>query len=338
MQPCAPVPRVESVTIPSFATSAPGNRADRALAALGGWLRHEGYRFTAVTPATHAAVNARPGGGIARTIADVFGWSRPFAPALLPRFAVELLEQGNALEREGWFLKSTVRFSTLGDLPFVHSAFPTVERDAVFFGPDTYRFARFIEKSLGSLHPEAACTLIDVGCGTGAGGIFASTLLPRGSGLFLTDINAKALHYAWVNAKASGTDAVTLLEGDLFQSTPARAALIVANPPYLVDGDARMYRNGGGALGSELSLRIVREGLPVITPGGAIILYTGAPVVAGIDALRAALIREADAAGCVLAYEELDPDVFGEELHRPPYTAVDRIAAVGAVIRKPGPA
>jgi hypothetical protein len=53
-----------------------------------------------------------------------------------------------------------------------------------------------------------------------------------------------------------------------------------------------------------------------------------------MDALREELIREAGAAHCAFSYEELDPDVFGEELHRSPYTGVDRIAAVGAVIRK----
>jgi hypothetical protein len=63
-------------------------------------------------------------------------------------------------------------------------------------------------------------------------------------------------------------------------------------------------------------------------------LYTGAPIVAGVDALHMELIREAGEARCAFSYEELDPDVFGEELHRPPYSGVDRIAAVGAVIRK----
>jgi hypothetical protein len=33
-----------------------------------------------------------------------------------------------------------------------------------------------------------------------------------------------------------------------------------------------------------------------------------------------------------LRYEEIDPDVFGEELEEEPYRNVERIAAVGAVI------
>lgn len=312
-----------------------GNPADLALAAVGGWLREGGYRFTTVTPATHAEVNARAEACIAQSFADIFGWSRPFAHTLLPQSVIELLERGEALSRAGILLKSKVRFSTIGELLFMHSAFPTSESDAVFFGPDTYRFARFIEQALGRLHLDAQPRIIfDMGCGSGAGGLFARTCVPGGGELVLADINARALHCAWVNTRLAGATKVTFRQGDLYRAIAGSADLIVANPPYLVDADARVYRNGGGALGSDLSLRIVREGLLRLRPGGALILYTGAPIVAGVDTLRAELTREAQAAQVTLTYEELDPDVFGEELRRPPYTGVDRIAAVGAVIRE----
>ena len=39
-------------------------------------------------------------------------------------------------------------------------------------------------------------------------------------------------------------------------------------------------------------------------------------------------------AGCSLDYRELDPDVFGEELDRPAYRDVDRIAVVAAIAVK----
>ncbi len=312
-----------------------GNQTDQALLGLGAWLRDIGYRFTAVTPSTHSIVNSRPESRIARALEDIFGWSRPFPRALLPQRALTLLEQGDALSHEGDLLRSKVRFSTLGDLLFMHSAFPTNDGDSVFFGPDTYRFARFIEQALGRLRFAAgATTVFDIGCGTGAGGMFARTRLPGGCKLVLADISCKALRYAWVNARLSRNTTVTFQQSDLYQAIPGTADLIIANPPYLVDTDARVYRHGGGALGSDLSVRIVREGLPKLRPGGALVLYTGAPMVAGVDALQAELTREAGAADCAITYEELDPDVFGEELHRPPYALVDRIAAIGAVIRK----
>ena len=66
------------------------------------------------------------------------------------------------------------------------------------------------------------------------------------------------------------------------------------------------------------------------------LLYTGSPIVDGEDALLTALAEAIDEAGCTLRYEELDPDIFGEELDGKAYAAagVERIAAVGAVIRK----
>ncbi len=68
-----------SETIPATAAD-----ADGALLRLAAAVRATGYRFTTVTPATHARVNARPGNAGARGLEDVFGWSRPFRPEILP--------------------------------------------------------------------------------------------------------------------------------------------------------------------------------------------------------------------------------------------------------------
>ena len=47
-----------------------------------------------------------------------------------------------------------------------------------------------------------------------------------------------------------------------------------------------------------------------------------------------AALRDGLPSGCSLRYDEIDPDIFGEELERPRYAEVERIAAIGAVIRK----
>ena len=112
------------------------------LAALGALLRAEEYRFVAPTPETHRRVLARR--EEARTLRDVFGWSRPFAPGLLPSAFVDLLDRAGALDRHGEIWRSRVRYATMGPLLCAHSAYPTVSADAVFFGPDTYRFASFL--------------------------------------------------------------------------------------------------------------------------------------------------------------------------------------------------
>ena len=48
----------------------------------------------------------------------------------------------------------------------------------------------------------------------------------------------------------------------------------------------------------------------------------------GGDPFRMAVEPMLSRAGLVWSYEELDPDVFGEELERDVYQFVDRIAAV----------
>lgn len=147
---------------------------DTPLVHLGQWLRETGYRFVTVTPATHARVNAWVDARQARSIEDVFGWSRPFRPSLLPAIPLRLLEEAGALERRGELFSSSVRFSTLYDQLYVHSAFPTLAPDAVFFGPDTYRFAALIRNTLAVEPALASGCIVDVGCGAGAGGIVAA--------------------------------------------------------------------------------------------------------------------------------------------------------------------
>jgi hypothetical protein len=111
--------------------------------------------------------------------------------------------------------------------------------------------------------------------------------------------------------------------------------LIVANPPYLIDPPARIYRHGGGALGEALSLRILRDSLPHLAPGGGLLLYTGSAIVGGDDLFGAAAGRVLAGSGLTWRYEELDPDVFGEELAVGAYAAADRIAAVLLTVERP---
>ena len=110
--------------------------------------------------------------------------------------------------------------------------------------------------------------------------------------------------------------------------------MIVANPPYLLDAHERRYRHGGGSLGEGLSIAIAMLAGQRLAPGGTLLLYTGTAIVGGIDQLRAAVAPLLDASGLVWDYQEVDPDVFGEELFEPAYAHADRIAAVVLTARK----
>ncbi|HUS27458.1 MAG TPA: hypothetical protein VMZ53_03085, partial [Kofleriaceae bacterium] len=128
-----------------MANALPLEAADHALLEVGLQLREHGYSFITVTPETHRRNNARPDAREARTLRDVFGWSRPFKPDVLPREMLDTLQRAGALVEEQGLMRSSVRFSTLGAGLYVHSAYPTLDENAVFFGPDTYRFCGLVE-------------------------------------------------------------------------------------------------------------------------------------------------------------------------------------------------
>lgn len=302
---------------------------DQALGELLGCLRARDYRFVTVTPATHARVLARPATS-PLTLRDVFGWSRPFGAGELDPEVLELLKRAGSLEVHGrGRLRSAVRVSSLGDDLFLHSAYPTESDDAVFFGPDTYRFARFIAEQMARLPVPAR--ILDMGAGSGAGGLAAAHRAP-GSALTLVDANPRALALARVNAAFAGVDAA-LTAADRVPAD-AGADLILANPPYMMDPHGRAYREGGELLGGQVALDWSRQALDALPPGGTLLLYTGASVREGTAPLLEALEQSCRETGAALEVDELDPDVFGEELELAAYGEVERIAAIGARVTK----
>ncbi|HDS0918794.1 TPA: class I SAM-dependent methyltransferase [Pseudomonas putida] len=305
---------------------------DRALLQLGQRLRADGYRFTCVTPATHSRVNARDGSGQASSLRDVFGRSRPFAPGLVSNDELELLERAQVLVPRGELLGSSVRWSSLDDLLLVHSAFPTEASDAVFFGPDSYRFAQVIHEHLQH-NPRPVEHAVDIGCGTGVGALLIARAAQCAQ-VSAADINPLALRYATINAALAGVSNVSVAPSDVLDGVSGTFDLIVANPPYMLDRSARTYRHGGGALGAELSLRIVEQACERLTRHGTLLLYTGVAIVDGRDALLEAIRLRLAGPQWAWVYREIDPDVFGEQLAEPGYEQVERIAAVALTVTR----
>lgn len=294
--------------------------SSEALVALGRWLTARDYRFTTVTPLTHGRVVARR--TEATSLRDVFGWSLPFGPGVLPDEALTLLRAAGALsEAPGGRLRSAVRFSSVDDLLMVHSAWPTTAADAVFFGPDTYRYVRMLKGLKGPFR-----RAVDVGAGSGAGLL---SIAGRCGEVHLTDINPRALELAEVNAALAGVT-VQLSCGDLLDPLHGSFDLIASNPPFLVDDAARAYRHGGER-GIALSVRIAEAALGRLAPGGVLALYTCTPVVDGRELLREALAPRLSRFEGAFTWDEVDVDVYGEELERPAYTDVERLSIVGLV-------
>ncbi|MES2686003.1 MAG: class I SAM-dependent methyltransferase [Pseudomonadota bacterium] len=303
-----------------------------ALKALLQYLREQAYEFITVTPLTHARVLANRKGIAASNLRDVFGWSLDFSRSVMPAALLDLLLLHGVVGREDALYRSRVRVSSFdGDL-FVHSAFPTLDNDAVFFGPDTYRFLNLIRDHMPVAVADQPLRIADVGCGSGAGGIMAARLRV-GAHVTLNDINPLALRYAGINAASAGV-AVELAPGDALSAVTGDFDVVLSNPPYLEDDAERAYRHGGGDLGRALSVKIGAQALQRLLPGGRLILYTGVAIVDGVDHFIREMEPFLGQAGCTYTYAEIDPDVFGEELERTVYRQADRIAAVGLVAVK----
>jgi methylase of polypeptide subunit release factors len=297
---------------------------DEALLDLLAYLKARGYRFHPVTPATHARVLARPAAE-ALTLRDIFGWNRPFRENDVEREQLALMQAAGIVRIGPQGMTSELRVASLGEDLFLHSAYPTDEHDAVFFGPDTYRFTNFI----GDRWPgTVAGRVVGLGAGSGAGGVAAARLAPEAT-VTLVDLNPKALRLAQLNARAAGL-AVELRNDD---ASPPGANVIIANPPFMMDAKRRAYRNGGELLGGQVTLQWVRDAFVKLAPAGTMLLYTGAAVVKGISPLVEALQDACAEAGAAMDMVEIDPDIFGEELEQPSYCEVERIAALGLVIR-----
>lgn len=325
-----------------------GESKHRQLVDLLGILMEVNYRFTTVTPLTHHRfLSKNP--SLAKSLQDIFGWSMPFEKGVLPPSLQRLMIDADLVQpaddlaknqtRQNSLWKSDVRVSSLDDDVLLHSAFPTTSADAVFFGPDTYRFARFIRQTLNRAdelrHRSQALKVLDIGCGSGAGVLaVARSLSDQKLNLTLNDINPTALKYADANMAAASVNATFLL-GDVFTTKHGLFDLIISNPPYMKDSAGRAYRDGGDQLGLDFSLRLAQHGIRHLAPGGQFILYSGVAMTTHTDPFQDELKRLLAGTGLRWTYEEIDPDVFGEELEQPDYASVHRIAAVGLVVTRP---
>jgi SAM-dependent methyltransferase len=308
--------------------------ADNALRQLGLTLKETGYTFTTVTPATHERVNARPGNARARDVRDVFGWSRPFGPGVLPEEIVELMDTGGVLARDGDTWRSRVRFSSYDGELFLHSAFPTTAAESVFFGPDTYRMA-----DAAAAHVEArerpVRRAVDIGCGTGAGAVTVAKRAPEAE-VLAVDINDAALRFARINTELAGTTGVRPCRSNLLTDVDGAFDLIISNPPFMIDPAGRAYRDGGGEHGHELSLAIIDAAAERLEPGGSLVLFSGTGIVDGQDPFRAAAADRLAGTDLIWSYREVDPDVYDEELDGPAYAHAERIAVVVLTAVRPG--
>lgn len=300
--------------------------AEAALVDLLSWLDERDHDFVPPAPFSHANRLTQPDLPPPEQRDEIMGWSRSFDPDRADPDLVAMLQRAGMLALEGDRARSRLRAARLQGCLFLHSAYPTQAEDSVFLGPDSYRFADFIaaERGRGPLDG----VHVDIGTGAGVAAILTALALPDAN-VFAVDPNPAALTLARANARHNGV-AVQFIEGRGLDGVPDRIAAAMSNPPFMIDPEGRLYRDGGGRHGLDLALALVAEAVPRLDPDGHFLLFTGTPIRAGRDPLPDALAEAAP--GCRIDVRHIDPDVYGEELATPAYAGVDRIALAGAVI------
>jgi methylase of polypeptide subunit release factors len=303
------------------------------------YLKLKDYRFTTISPVSHEIVNSRPENKIANGLSDVFGWNRPFKRESIDVALFDLMLSANIAINVGDYWKSQLRVSSIDGLLFLHSAYPTLSNEAVFLGPDTYRFANVIHQFFAT-RQQSIGRAVDIGTGSGVGAVLLAKALTKlkfktKTEIIAVDINDDALNLARVNISAADIQHVKITKSDLLNNVKGNFDLIIANPPYLLDKAERAYRHGGGQLGADLSLAIVDTAIERLNANGTLLLYTGVAIVDGHDAFLAEVEVKLNVAGFTYEYKEIDPDIFGEELSNDSYSMADRIAAVVLTAQKP---
>ncbi len=167
---------------------------------------------------------------------------------------------------------------------------------------------------LAAGNPCAARLLADVGTGSGCVAIALATELP-GARIIATDISAPALAVARRNAVRHGVDArIAWVRTSCLEGVRAVPDLIVANPPYVPDGElaglppeVRDYDPRLALAGGRDGLDVVRRLLDVaaerLRPGGRLVLELGRG--------QAAAARDAVAARPALSLVAVRRDLRG---------------------------
>jgi len=129
-------------------------------------------------------------------------------------------------------------------------------------------------------------TIADIGTGSGAVAVSLAVALPQAK-IYATDISPSALRVAKTNCRRHKVDGrITLLCGDLLEPLPKQVDMVVANLPYVRNGDMKtlsqeitsfepMTALAGGEDGLANIRRLLCQLPGKVYPGGCILLEIG---------------------------------------------------------------
>lgn len=163
--------------------------------------------------------------------------------------------------------------------------------------------------------PVPVARALDLGTGCG---IQALLVARHATNVVATDISARALAYAEINAMIAGVTTIEFRQGSMFEPVAGETfGLIVSNPPFVItprtEGVPEYEYRDGGLVGDALVEKFVREAPAFLIPGGAAQLLgnwearAGAP---GMERLRSWVPDGIDA--WVIERENLSPIGYAE--------------------------
>jgi release factor glutamine methyltransferase len=179
----------------------------------------------------------------------------------------------------------------LGEAEFYSLEF-RVTPDVLIPRPETELLADIaLEKMAGR-----ACRILDLGTGSGCVAVTLAKHLPQAR-VTAVDVSPTALEVARSNAARHGA-ALCLVQGDWFSALDGeRFDLIVANPPYVAEGDAHLAQGDlrfeprhalvSGPDGLDAIRRIVADAPRHLEPDGWLFFEHGYDQAAAVEALLA---------------------------------------------------
>ena len=153
-----------------------------------------------------------------------------------------------------------------------------------------------VERCLELIAGLGAPEVLDVGTGSGAIALSIAYEHP-GARVCAVDSSSDALAVARDNVLRSGLEQrVELAESDLLAGVTGSFDLVVSNPPYVsprersgLEPEVRDFEPSVAVVGFEVADRIAAEALPVLRPGGWVVLECGdgqaAPLATRLRAL-----------------------------------------------------
>lgn len=142
-----------------------------------------------------------------------------------------------------------------------------------------------VERAL-AISVDRASIVVDVGTGSGVLAVTAACHLPIAT-IIAVDISIDALNVAAINARHHGViNQVDFVVGDLLSSIGGPVDLVIANLPYIPEGDLETLQDEikfyeprlaltAGSDGLELIQRLLSQASEVLAPGGTILLEIG---------------------------------------------------------------